>query len=523
WSQRSPVLGCLWRTPNTYRTAGVRRGTATSTSTRPGTTSDTVAWRDLCRGPHVPTTADIGPFKLLSVAGAYWRGDEKRPMLQRIYGTAWPSQAELDGHLQRLEEAQKRDHRRLGRELDLFSVSEEIGPGLILWHPKGGIVRYLVEQFEQQEQLARGYDLVYTPHIASEKIYKISGHLENYRENMYSPMSIEDVDYYLKPMNCPGHIMIYKSRVHSYRDLPIRLAELGTVYRYERSGTLHGMLRVRGFTQDDSHIFCTPEQVVDEARGVIDLAIHMAGVFGYDFQTYLATQPEKSVGGDEVWERATNDLKRAMEERGLPYTIDEGGGAFYGPKIDIKWVDALGREWTGPTIQADFNLPERFDITYVADDGQRHRVAMIHRTLLGSMERFVGGLVEHYAGAFPAWLAPIQVAIVPITTDQADFAREIERTLSAVGIRVEVDASRDRMQAKIRNAQLQKVPYMFVIGKREVEAGAVAVRLRNGRDLGAMPVADAVALVADRVASRSLSLDEVEEREGVMAAVASAS
>ena len=466
---------------------------------------------DLCRGPHVPSTAEIGPFKLLSVAGAYWRGDEKRAMLQRIYGTAWPTQAELEGHLLRLEEAQKRDHRRLGRELDLFSVSEEIGPGLILWHPKGGIVRYLVEQFEQQEQLARGYDLVYTPHIASEKIYKISGHLENYRENMYAPMSIEEVDYYLKPMNCPGHIMIYKSRVHSYRDLPIRFAELGTVYRYERSGTLHGMLRVRGFTQDDSHIFCTPEQVVDEARGVIDLAVHMAGVFGYDFQAYLATRPAKSVGSDEVWERATTDLRRAMEERGLPYKLDQGGGAFYGPKIDIKWVDALGREWTGPTIQADFNLPERFDVTYVAEDGDRHRVAMIHRTLLGSMERFVGGLVEHYAGAFPAWLAPVQVAVVPITNDQVDFARDVERRLTEVGIRVEVDDSRDRMQAKIRNAQLQKIPYMFVIGKREVEAGAVAVRLRNGRDLGAMPTSDAVDLVADRVASRSLFLDGEEE------------
>ncbi|HEU0113703.1 MAG TPA: threonine--tRNA ligase, partial [Thermomicrobiales bacterium] len=285
---------------------------------------------DLCRGPHVPSTAEIGPFKLLSIAGAYWRGDEKRPMLQRIYGTAFPTQDELDAHLQRLEEAQRRDHRRLGKDLDLYSVNEEIGPGLILWHPKGAMIRYLIEQFEQREQIARGYQLVYTPHIASEKIYKTSGHLETYRENMYSPMSIEEVDYYLKPMNCPGHIMIYKSRVHSYRDLPVRLAELGTVYRYERSGTLHGMLRVRGFTQDDAHIFCTPEQVVDEVRGVIDLAIHMARVFGYDFQAYLATKPEKSVGSDEVWERATDELKRALETRGLSYKIDEGGGAFYG-------------------------------------------------------------------------------------------------------------------------------------------------------------------------------------------------
>lgn len=468
---------------------------------------------DLCRGPHVPDTSEIGPFKLLSIAGAYWRGDEKRPMLQRIYGTAWPSQEELDAHLLRLEEAQRRDHRRLGRELDLYSVNEEIGPGLILWHPKGAMVRYLVEQFEQKEQLARGYDLVYTPHIASEKIYQTSGHLETYSENMYSPMSIEEVDYYLKPMNCPGHIMIYKNRIHSYRELPIRLAELGAVYRYERSGTLHGMLRVRGFTQDDSHIFCMPEQVVDEAVGVIDLAMHMADVFGYEFQAYLATRPEKAIGSEEVWAKATDDLKRAMELRGLSYKMDEGGGAFYGPKIDIKWVDALGREWTGPTIQVDFNLPERFDVTYIGEDGDRHRVAMIHRTLLGSMERFVGGLVEHYAGAFPVWLAPVQAAIIPITDDQIPYAREIERTLKEAGLRVEVNDRRDRMQAKIREAQLQKIPYMLVIGKREAGEGAVAVRLRNGRDLGAMPVAEFLALALARIDAKSLFLDDAEESE----------
>jgi threonyl-tRNA synthetase len=472
----------------------------------PITTYQQGSFLDLCRGPHVNDTSQIGAFKLQSVAGAYWRGDEHRPMLQRIYGTAWPSQEELDDYLHKLEEAQRRDHRRLGKDLDLFSVNEEIGPGLILWHPKGAMIRFLIEQFEQHEQLARGYDLVYTPHIASEKIYKTSGHLETYRENMYSPMSIEEVDYYLKPMNCPGHIMIYKSNVRSYRDLPIRLAELGTVYRYERSGTLHGMLRVRGFTQDDSHIFCTPEQVIQEVSGVIELAQYMAGVFGYDFQAYLATRPEKFIGDDEVWTRAENELKAAMESRGLSFKIDEGGGAFYGPKIDIKWVDALGREWTGPTIQADFNLPERFDVNYIGEDGERHRAVMIHRTLLGSMERFVGGLVEHYAGAFPVWLAPVQAVIIPITDHQVEFANEAKAMLEALGMRVKVDSDSNRMQAKIRNAQMEKIPYMLVVGKREVEQNAVAVRLRSGEDLGAMPLSEFAELAKNVIASRTLEL-----------------
>lgn len=461
---------------------------------------------DLCRGPHVASTREIGPFKLQSVAGAYWRGDEKRPMLQRIYATAWFTKEELDDYLHKLEEAARRDHRKLGRELDLFSVNEEIGPGLILWHPKGAMIRYLVEQFEQQEQLKRGYDLVYTPHIASEKIYKTSGHLETYAENMYSPMQIDEIDYYVKPMNCPGHIMIYKNSVHSYRELPIRLAELGTVYRYERSGTLHGMLRVRGFTQDDSHIFCTHEQVVEEVAGVIDLAIHMADIFGYRFQAYLGTRPEKAIGSEEVWNEATNALKAALQSRGLDFTLDEGEGAFYGPKIDIKWLDALGRAWTGPTIQVDFNLPERFDVNYVAEDGERHRAAMIHRTLLGSMERFVGGLVEHYAGAFPAWLAPVQAVIVPITDEQLEFAHAVEQRLKDAGLRAHVDESSGRMQAKIRNAQLQKVPYMLVIGKREAEADSVAVRLRSGEDLGARTVQEFLDLVLPVVESKSLDL-----------------
>ncbi len=463
---------------------------------------------DLCRGPHVPDTGKIGKFKLQSVAGAYWRGDEKRPMLQRIYGTAWFTQQELDDHLARLEEAQARDHRKLGRELDLFSVSEEIGAGLILWHPNGAMVRYLVEQFEQQEQLRRGYQLVYTPHIASEKIYQTSGHLETYKENMYAPITIDEVNYYLKPMNCPGHIMIYKNQVHSYRDLPIRLAELGTVYRYERSGTLHGMLRVRGFTQDDSHIFCTEEQVGDEVEGVIALAEYMADIFGYEFKAYLATRPEKWIGDEDAWSRATETLRAALGRRGLPWKIDEGGGAFYGPKIDIKWVDALGREWTGPTIQVDFNLPERFDVNYIAEDGDRHRVAMIHRTLLGSMERFVGGLVEHYAGAFPAWLAPTQAVIVPITDGQIPFANEVAQQLRDAGMRIDVDDSSNRMQAKIRTAQLRKIPYMLVIGKREAEAGAVAVRLRSGEDLGATPVADFLDMAKAVIDTRSLHLTE---------------
>jgi threonyl-tRNA synthetase len=461
---------------------------------------------DLCKGPHVPSTGNIGAFKLLSVAGAYWRGDENRPMLQRIYGTAWPSQEELDDYLARVEEAQRRDHRRLGKDLDLFSVNEEIGPGLILWHPRGAMIRYQVEQFEQHEQINRGYQVVYTPHIASEKIYQTSGHLETYRENMYSPMSIEEVDYYLKPMNCPGHIKIYQSHVHSYRDLPIRYAELGTVYRYERSGTLHGMLRVRGFTQDDAHIFCTEEQMIDEIIGVIDLATYMAGVFGYDFKAYLATRPDKWVGDEETWARATDALKLALEQKDVSYKIDEGGGAFYGPKIDIKWVDALGREWTGPTVQLDFNLPQRFDITFIGEDGERHRAVMIHRTLLGSMERFVGGLVEHYAGAFPVWLAPTQIALIPITDDQVAYCREIMAKAQGMDLRVELFDQKERMQAKIRDAQLMKIPYMLVVGKREVENGAVAVRLRSGEDLGAMPVDDFLAMAQEIVSSKSLDL-----------------
>ena len=461
---------------------------------------------DLCRGPHVEDTSKVGPFKLLSVAGAYWRGDEKRPMLQRIYGTAWKSKEDLEEYLERREEALRRDHRRLGRELDLFSTNEKIGAGLILWHPKGAMVRNLIERFETDEHLKRGYDLVYTPHIASEETYKQSGHLETYGENMYSPMDIEGTPYYLKPMNCPGHIMIYNSQIRSYRDLPIRYAELGTVYRYERSGTLHGMLRVRGFTQDDAHIFCRPDQMLDEAKEVIDLADYFAQIFGYRYEAFLATRPEKSIGSDENWERAEAILKQALVERNVDYQIDEGSGAFYGPKIDIKFLDSLGREWTGPTIQVDFNLPERFDANYIGEDGQEHRVVMIHRTVLGSMERFVGGLIEHFAGAFPVWLAPVQAVVIPIADRHLDYANEVAAQLKEAGIRVEVDSGSDRMQNKIRQAQLQKVPYMLVAGDREAEAGAVAVRLRSNENLGAKPVAEFIDMVTKLVESKSLEL-----------------
>lgn len=461
---------------------------------------------DLCRGPHVNDTGEVGPFKLLNVAGAYWRGDEKRPMLQRVYATAWNSQDELDAFLERREEALRRDHRRLGRELDLFSTNDMIGSGLILWHPKGAMIRNIIERFETDEHLKRGYQLVYTPHIASEETYKKSGHLETYGENMYSPMDIEGTPYYLKPMNCPGHIMIYNSEIRSYRDLPIRYAELGTVYRFERSGALHGMLRVRGFTQDDAHIFCRPDQFMDEVKGAVALAQYLADVFGYEFLIDVSTRPEKSIGSDENWERAEAAIKQAVEEMGLPYQIDEGGGTFYGPKIDIKLLDSLGRGWQGPTIQVDFNLPERFDANYIGEDGKQHRVVMVHRTVLGSMERFVGGLIEHYGGAFPVWLAPVQAVVIPIADRHLEYAESVVSQLQAAGIRAEVDSGSDRMQNKIRNAQQQKVPYMLVTGDREAEAGQVAVRLRTNENLGGVALAEFIDNVNALVEARSLNL-----------------
>lgn len=459
---------------------------------------------DLCQGPHVERTGQVGAFKLLSVAGAYWRGDERRPMLQRIYGALFETQEELEQYLYRLEEAQRRDHRRLGRELDLFSFHEEYGPGLVFWHPKGARVRAIIEDFWRQEHYRRGYELVYTPHIGKASLWQTSGHLDFYAENMYPPMDIDGQLYYLKPMNCPFHIQIYKSRVRSYRELPIRLAELGTVYRYERSGVLHGLLRVRGFTQDDAHIFCRPDQVEGEVEACLDFMLLFFDAFGFrDFRVYLAVRDQEGsyAGSQEDWEMAQTVLRRVIEARGLPYEVDVGGAVFYGPKIDVKLVDVLGREWQCTTIQFDFNLPERFDLTYVASDGARQRPYMVHRAMLGSMERFLGVLIEHYGGAFPLWLAPVQAVVIPIADRHQEYAQQVASRLRQAGLRVEVDARPERMQAKIRDAQLQKVPYMLIVGDREARAGAVAVRLRTGQDLGSVPLEDFIRRVQDEVAA----------------------
>jgi threonyl-tRNA synthetase len=447
---------------------------------------------DLCRGPHVERTGQVNPaaVKLMSVAGAYWRGDEKRPMLQRIYGTAWKTAEELEQHLWKLEEAGKRDHRRLGRELGLFSVSDEVGPGLILWHPRGGMVRKIAEDYCRAEHEKGGYEFVYSPHIGKAGLWETSGHLDWYRENMYAPLDIEGQQYFLKPMNCPFHIQIFKSQTRSYRDLPLRYAEWGTVYRFERSGVLHGLLRVRGFTQDDAHLFCRPDQMPEEIDRVLQFSLSILRAFGFqDFQAYLSTRnPAKAAGSPELWEAPTEALRQALDRAAIPYRVDEGEATFYGPKIDIKIKDALGREWQLSTIQFDFNLPERFDLKYIAEDGQERRPYMIHRALLGSMERFLGVLIEHYAGAFPLWLAPVQAVIIPIADRHVAYARQVQARLKEAGLRAEVDERGERMNAKIRDAQTRKVPYMLVIGNREVEQQAVAVRLRSGEDLGAMPV-----------------------------------
>jgi threonyl-tRNA synthetase len=460
---------------------------------------------DLCRGPHVENTSQINPdaIKLISVAGAYWRGDEKNPMLQRIYGTAWETAEELNQYLWRLEEAKKRDHRRLGKELGLFSSNPEVGGGLILWHPKGALVRHLAEDYCKKEHLSHGYDLVYTPHIGKSELWQISGHLAWYKENMYSPIDIEGEEYYLKPMNCPFHIMIYKSQIHSYRDLPIRMAEWGTVYRFERSGVLHGLMRVRGFTQDDAHLFCRPDQMPDEIDRVLNFCLHILQKFGMkDFHAYLSTRdPDKSAGETEKWEDATNALQAALDRAGLSYDVDPGGAAFYGPKIDLKMIDALGREWQLSTIQFDFNLPERFDLTYIGEDGKAYRPYMIHRALLGSMERFMGVLIEHYGGAFPVWLAPVQAVLIPIADRHIAYANSIAQTLKERGLRVEVDDRGERMNAKIRDAQNQKIPYMLVVGDKEVENNQVALRMRSGENPGAIAVEDFI----------NLALKDIEE------------
>ncbi|MCD6577106.1 MAG: threonine--tRNA ligase [Anaerolineaceae bacterium] len=448
---------------------------------------------DLCRGPHVKRTGEINPkaFKLLHTAGAYWRGNENNPMLQRIYGTVFEKPEELKAYTHLLVEAKKRDHRKLGKELDLFSSVNEIGTGLILWHPKGGKIRKIMENFWSEEHEKAGYDFVYTPHIGKAQLWKTSGHLDFYKENMYSPIDIDGQQYYLKPMNCPFHVHIYKSRMRSYRDLPIRYAEMGTVYRYERSGVLHGLLRVRGFTQDDAHHFCTPEQMPGEIDFVLSFCLHILRSFGFkEFKAYLGTRPEKAVGEESRWRAAEAALKSSLDRSGLDYEIDEGGGAFYGPKIDLKVKDAIGREWQLSTNQVDFNLPERFDLNYTTKDGQQNRPYMVHRALMGSMERFFGILIEHYGGAFPVWLAPIQAIAIPIADRHIEYAQTVVNKLKSDGIRSQVDNRGERMNAKIRDAQKQKVPYMLIIGDQEMESGQVALRLRSGENPGPIPLED---------------------------------
>ena len=448
---------------------------------------------DLCRGPHVESTKQLNKeaFKLLSIAGAYWRGKETNPMLTRIYGTAWTNPKELRLYMDHLADIEKRDHRKLGKELDLFSLHEEAGPGLVYWHPRGARVRQAIEDFWRGEHYKNGYELVYTPHVGRSWLWETSGHLGFYKESMYPPMEMDKADYYVKPMNCPFHIMIYKNTKHSYRELPFRWAELGTVYRYEKAGALHGLMRVRGFTQDDAHLFVTPEQMDDEILEVLRFSLYMLHSFGFkDVHAYISTKPEKSVGRVEDWDKATEALKKAVEKEGLAYDIDEGGGAFYGPKIDLKIKDAIGREWQLSTVQFDFNLPERFDLTFVDKDGTEKRPFMIHRALLGSIERFFGVLLEHYAGAFPPWLSPDQIAIIPVGESAFDYSKELEKRLRAEGFRVYTDLSSDRMNAKIRNAQTMKTPYMLIIGEKEMADDLVSVRYRGGKQVNGIKTSD---------------------------------
>ena len=451
---------------------------------------------DLCRGPHVGSTGQIHALKLLSSAGAYWRGDERNPMLQRIYGTSFPSQKALDQHLTKLEEIKRRDHRKLGKELDLFSIQDETGPGLILWHPKGALVRLLIENFWREQHIKNGYELVYSPHVARLDLWKTSGHVDYYRENMFAPMTVESSDYQLKPMNCPFHIMVYKSHLRSYRDLPIRYGELGTVYRYERSGVLHGLMRVRGFTQDDAHLFCRPDQLATEVSRVLEFTTMMLRTFDFtDFEMFLSTRPEKAVGSMEQWDQATLALESALKAGNFDYRLDPGEGVFYGPKIDVKIRDALGRSWQCSTVQIDFNNPERFGLTYIGEDGKTHQPIMIHRALMGSIERFFGILVEHFAGAFPTWLAPVQARVLPISEKLRDYGISVVDQLVQAGCRAESDLRNEKVGLKIRESEKAKVPYMLVVGEREAQANTVSVRKRNGKSLGEMSVTEVVKLI----------------------------
>ena len=464
---------------------------------------------DFCRGPHVPSTKRIKAFKLLSIAGAYWKGNEKNAQLQRIYGTAFFTQKELDEYLHKLEEAKKRDHRKLGQELDLFSIQELAGPGLIFFHPKGGIIRKLIEDWMRDQYLKRGYSLVYTPHVMRADLWRTSGHLKNYAENMFAGMELDDAEYRLKPMNCPGHILIYRDKLRSYRELPVRLGELGTVYRYERSGVMHGLMRVRGFTQDDAHIFCTPEQIEDEIVNCLEFAIDVLKTFGFDqYEAELSTwdggKSGKYEGAAELWELAENALKRATERLNLKVTIVPDEAAFYGPKIDMKLLDALGRKWQLSTVQFDWNLPGKFGLEYVAEDGKKHQPMMVHRALYGSVERFFGILIEHYAGAFPVWLAPVQTAVLPITDRQAEYAHKVHDRLQKAGLRSHLDDRKEKVNLKIRDAQMQKVPYMLVLGDREAESGSVSVRHRKHGDLGAKPLEQFIEEVCQVVESKSV-------------------
>ncbi|MEM9216850.1 MAG: threonine--tRNA ligase [Cyanobacteria bacterium P01_F01_bin.150] len=478
-------------------------------ATESSSTTATPCWWNLCAGPHLNRTGDLNPkaFVLESVAGAYWQGDESQAQLQRIYGTAWETPEQLKAYQTQQEEAKRRDHRKLGQALDLFSIQDAAGGGLVFWHPKGSRMRLVIEDYWRQVHLQSGYELLYTPHIANSDLWQTSGHLDFYKESMFDQITVETQQYQLRPMNCPFHVLIYQNRLHSHRELPIRWAELGTVYRYERSGTLHGLMRVRGFTQDDSHIFCLPEQVTDEVLGVLNLTEQILSDFGFtEYEVNLSTRPAKSVGSDDIWELATSALKKALELKGWPYVIDEGGGAFYGPKIDIKIQDAIGRMWQCSTVQVDFNLPERFDMYYVAADGSRQRPIMIHRAIFGSLERFFGILVENYAGDFPLWLAPVQMRLLPVSDAQREYANQVAQTFKQQGLRVEVDDSGDRLGKQIRTAELEKIPVVAVIGQREVDSQTLSIRIRQSGDLGALTVPEVIERLQVAITNRQLAI-----------------